>query len=43
VKKRLNFKPEMQYKAPTKCGKSIGTREQRWALGGYKAKKALKQ
>jgi len=23
----------MQYKAPTKCGKSIGTREQRWGLG----------
>jgi len=23
----------MQYKAPTKCVKSIGTREQRWGLG----------
>jgi len=23
----------MQYKAPTKCGKSVGTRDQRWGLG----------
>jgi len=23
----------MQYKAPTKCDKSIGTREERWGLG----------
>jgi len=23
----------MQYKAPTECDKSIGTREERWGLG----------
>jgi len=33
AKKRLNFELEMQYKAPTECGKSIGTREERWGLG----------
>jgi len=32
----------MQHKAPTKCGKSIGTREERWALGGNKVKKQHK-
>jgi len=38
AKKRLNFVPEMQYKAASKCNISIRTERKDGALGWYMVK-----